>query len=92
VSRVQETPRFDAFTSNRIKRIILWAGATSMNMPGCITSPFELTLCNENVLFAKSIPSVDTSFMGLSISEGSISQLNPDTSASLRDGEVPGIY
>jgi|HubBroStandDraft_1064217.scaffolds.fasta_scaffold58541_2 hypothetical protein len=63
-----------------------------MNMPGCITSPFELTLCNENVLFAKSIPSVDTSFMGLSISEGSISQLNPDTSASLRDGEVPGIY
>jgi hypothetical protein len=29
--------------------------------------------------------------MGLPLSEGSISQLNPDTSVSFRDGEVPYI-
>jgi hypothetical protein len=56
------------------------------------SSPFELTPCNENALFAKSIPSVDTRFMGLPPSEGSISQLNPDTSVSFRDGEVPYMY
>ena len=55
------------------------------------TSPFELTPCSEKVLFAKSIPSVETRFMGLPLSEGSISQLNPDTSVSFRDGEVPYI-
>ena len=56
------------------------------------TSPFELTPCNENVFFAKSIPSVETRFMGLPLFEsGSISQLNPDTSVSFRDGEVPYI-
>jgi hypothetical protein len=55
------------------------------------TSPFELTPCNEKLLFAKSIPSVETRFMGLPLSQGSISQLNPDTSVSFRDGEVPYI-
>jgi hypothetical protein len=29
--------------------------------------------------------------MGLPLSEGSITQLNPDTSVSSRDGEVPYI-
>jgi hypothetical protein len=29
--------------------------------------------------------------MGLPLSEGSVSQLNPDTSVSHRDGEVPYI-
>ena len=48
---------------------------------------FELS----NGGFAKSIPSVETAFMGLPLSEGSISQLNPDTSVSFRDGEVPYI-
>ena len=55
------------------------------------TGPFELTPCHAKVFFAKSMPSVETKFMGLSLSEGSMSQLNPDTSVSLWDGEVPYI-
>jgi len=55
------------------------------------TSPVLLTPCTENVFFAKSMPSVETKFMGLPLSEGSNTQLNPDTSVSLRDGEVPYI-
>jgi hypothetical protein len=55
------------------------------------TSPFASAPCEEKVLFAKSIPSVETRFMGLPLSEGSVSQLNPDTSVSHRDGEVPYI-
>jgi len=55
------------------------------------TSPLELTPCNEKVLFAKSIPSVETRFMGLPLSEGWNTQLNPDTSVSSRDGEVTYI-
>jgi len=43
------------------------------------------------VFFAKSMPSVETKFMGLPLSEGSMSQLNPDTSVSPWDGEVPYI-
>jgi len=45
----------------------------------------------EKVFFAKSMPSVETKFMGLPLSEGSNTQLNPDTSVSFRDGEVPYI-
>jgi hypothetical protein len=56
-----------------------------------VTTPFASTPCTEKVFFAKSIPSVETAFMGLPLSEGSITQLNPDTSVSRRDGEVPYI-
>jgi hypothetical protein len=55
------------------------------------TAPCASTPCTEKVFFAKSIPSVETKFMGLPLSEGSVSQLNPDTSVSHRDGEVPYI-
>ena len=34
---------------------------------------------------------VETAFMGLPLSEGSMSQLNTDTSVSFQDGEVPYI-
>src|ERR1700730_13717712 len=43
------------------------------------------------MFFAKSIPSVETRFMGLPLSKGSITQLNPDALVSFRDGEVPCI-
>ena len=55
------------------------------------TAPFELTPCTEKVFFAKSMPSVETKFMGLPLSEGSMAQLNPDTWVSLWHGEVPYI-
>jgi hypothetical protein len=42
-------------------------------------------------IFAKSLPTVETAFMGLPLSKGWISQPNPGTSVSLRDGEVPYI-
>jgi hypothetical protein len=58
---------------------------------GTVTIPSASTPCTEKAFFAKSIPSVETAFMGLLLSEGSISQLNPDTSVSFRDGEVPYI-
>jgi hypothetical protein len=55
------------------------------------TAPWASTPCTEKVFFAKSIPTVETRFMGLPLSEGSVSQLNPDTSVSRRDEEVPYI-
>jgi hypothetical protein len=33
------------------------------------TAPFELTPCREKVFFAKSMPSVETKFMGLPLSD-----------------------
>ena len=56
-----------------------------------VTTPSASTPCTEKVFFAKSIPSVETAVMGLPLSEGSVSQLNPDTSVSYRDGEVSYI-
>jgi hypothetical protein len=53
--------------------------------------PIRVNPRTEKVFFAKSIPSVETAFMGLPVSEGSNTQLNPDTSVSHRDEEVPYI-
>jgi hypothetical protein len=43
------------------------------------TAPFASTPCSEKVLFARSIPSVETGFMGLPLLQGWISQPNPGT-------------
>jgi len=54
------------------------------------TAPFASTPCSEKVLFARSIPSVETGFMGLPLSQGWIS--HPIlASGSLPDGGVPYI-
>jgi hypothetical protein len=56
-----------------------------------MTAPRASTPWTENTFFAKSIPAVETKLMGLPLSKRLISQFNPGTSVSPRDGEVPYI-